>query len=85
MPYLSSIERLARDVGFRVGLRVGFRVGFREGLLEAITLDLDIKFGRASRKLLPKIRAITEIEKLRKMLRAINAAKTFDEIRKRLG
>jgi hypothetical protein len=73
MPYLSSIERLARDEGLR------------EGLLEAITLDLDTKFGRASRKLLPKIRAITEIEALRKLLRAIKTAKALDEVREELG
>ena len=61
------------------------REGLREGLLEGIALGLDAKFGRASQKPLPKIRAITDTETLRKMLRAIKTAKTLDEVRKKLG
>jgi hypothetical protein len=68
MPYMTSIERLAR----------------KEELLEAITLELEIKVGTAAKKLLPKIRAVNDIDKLRGLMRAIRLAETRDEVKQLL-
>lgn len=76
MPYVTSIERLARAEGLQEGLV--------EGLLEGITLGFELKFGAAGKKLLPKIRALHDIKKLRALARGLKTAKTLDEINRLL-
>jgi hypothetical protein len=88
MPYVTSIERLARKEGRQEGREEGReegrKEGLREGLLEGITLDLEAKFGPRGSKLLPRIQAIQELAELRELTRAIKAANKLEEIRKRL-
>jgi hypothetical protein len=81
MPYLSSIERLARKEGLQEGLEQGLEQGRKEGLLEGIAQDLDVKFGQRGRRLLPRVRALEEVAALRTLSRKLKAATTLDEVR----
>jgi hypothetical protein len=76
MPYLSSIERLAR--------KEGLEQGRKEGLLEGIALDLDVKFGQNGRRLLPRIGALENVAAVRALSRVLKTATTLDEVRELL-
>jgi hypothetical protein len=81
MPYLSSIERLARKEGLQQGLEQGLEQGRAEELREVIAVTLEAKFGKAGRKLLPKIGALPDLAALRALWRALSTATTLDEVR----
>jgi hypothetical protein len=66
MPYITSIERLARG----------------EGLCKGIESLLRVRFGDEGLKLLPEIREIYEEEKLEVILKALETATGLDEVRR---
>ena len=66
MPYVTSIERLARA----------------EGMCEGIETALQIRFGDEGVKLMPEIREIYEEETLRAILKALQTAASLDEVRR---
>ncbi len=73
MPYVTSIERFALERGRQEGLE--------EGLLKAIALGLELKFGAAGKRLLPKIQALHNVERLNALTRALKSAETIEEIK----
>jgi len=66
MPYVTSIERLARGEGLCMGI---------ESLLR-------VRFGEEGLKLMPEIREIYEDEKLEAVLKALETATSPDEVRR---
>jgi hypothetical protein len=66
MPYVTSIERLARCDGIREGIESVLR----------------IRFGENGLTLMPEVRAIYEEDTLRAILKAIETAATLDEVRR---
>jgi hypothetical protein len=66
MPYVTSVERFA------------LKKGLREGLLEGITSLLKVKFGEVDKQVLEEIKALDDVSQLRKVLRAVEKAKTLD-------
>lgn len=80
MPYVTSVERLAREEGRDQGLGEGEEKGLREG----IALALEVKFGAAARRLMPKLRRLHDVRKLRAVGRAIKSAKSLEDIMRRL-
>jgi hypothetical protein len=66
MPFMTSIERLART----------------EELLTGIEMLLDLKFGAESLRLMPEIQQITDVEKLRSIRAAIKGTATLEELQR---
>jgi len=68
MPYVTSVERMAKA----------------EGLQEGMALSLELKFGSKGKKLMRQIRRINDVSVLQALQRALKRAKTLDEFRKAL-
>ncbi|WP_448573507.1 hypothetical protein [Trichothermofontia sp.] len=73
MPYITSLERIAKEEGLQQGLR--------DGVLANIDVVLEVKFGEAGLQLLPEIRAIESVETLQTILQTLRTANSLDEIR----
>ncbi len=92
MPYITSIEKLARKEGYDKGLEQGIEQGIeqgkyqgiREGLLEAIELGLNLRFGEESLKLMPRIRRIRKLDRLRTIKEAIRTVPELAEFEQQI-
>ena len=73
MPYVTSVERIAKQEGVREGLL--------EGLLEGIKLGLELKFGGEGLELLPEISQIQDTELLKEIQSGIKQASSTEELR----
>jgi hypothetical protein len=73
MPYVTSIERLARAEG-REERR-------EEGMVETIAVLLEAKFRAAGKRLVPRVRALRDVDKLRALTRTLASAETVDEVK----
>jgi hypothetical protein len=76
MPYVTSIERLA----YEQGRREREEEGRRRMLVWIITDALEIRFGVAGKRLVPRVRALTALDKLRALNRAVLTAESLDEV-----
>ncbi len=89
MPYLSSLERMGLEEGFKrgreQGRQEGRQEGREEGLREGIALALEAKFGPPGRKLIARVRQITDVAELRRLAKIIKAAETADDVRRHLS
>ena len=81
MPYVTSIERLAKEEGREKGREEGREEGIVEGLQKGILELLKSKFPGAGTKYARKIRAARDIERLQAILVAVGRAETLDELR----
>jgi hypothetical protein len=80
MPYVTGIERMAREEG----LELGREQGHREALQQGIEVALELKFGEAGLELLPLVQAEQRVDVLRAVQRAIRTACTLAEVRELL-
>jgi predicted transposase YdaD len=89
MPYVTSIERLAQEKGIAEGKAEGRAEGkaegLREGLLEAIDLGLELRFGKEALRLLPRVRAVADLDRLRALKSALPRVATLAEFESQLG
>ncbi len=91
MPYVTSIERLAREEGREAGREAGReegrkkgrqegrQEGLAEGLQDGILALLETKFKKVGAKHTRAIRAVREVDRLQALLRAAKRAETLDE------
>jgi hypothetical protein len=77
MSYIPSYERQAH----KEGLEKGREEGREEGLVEAIGVALEAKFGAAGKRLLPRVRALRDADKLRALTRVLISAESLDEVK----
>lgn len=84
MPYVTAIERMAREEGIEQGIERGREQGRWEGLQQGIEVALELKFGTAGLELLPLVQAEQRVEVLRAVQRAIRTARTLAEVRELL-
>jgi hypothetical protein len=79
MPYVTSFERLAREEGKAEGKVEGKAEGLREGLLEAIDLGLELRFSKEALRILPRVRDIADLDRLRELKAALTRVATVAE------
>jgi flagellar biosynthesis/type III secretory pathway protein FliH len=75
MPYVTSIERLAREEGRQEGRQEGLAEGFQAAVLDF----LELKFKKVGPKQARKVRAVRELERLQALFRAAQEARTLEE------
>jgi flagellar biosynthesis/type III secretory pathway protein FliH len=88
MPYVTSIERLAREEGLQEGLEKGIEKGIEkgrqqgvaEGLQIAIRKLLEFKFKKVPAKHIRKLHSVREVGRLSALLQAANDAETLDKV-----
>ncbi|MEM9906913.1 MAG: hypothetical protein AAF921_17985 [Cyanobacteria bacterium P01_D01_bin.44] len=84
MPYVLSLERIARQQGLQEGLETGrqegLQEGLREGLLSAIELGLELKFGAEGLRLLPEISKLEDVDLLKALQEGLKVAKRLEEL-----
>ena len=66
--------------GMQQGLQQGTQRGIRQGLLEAIELGLNLRFGVAGLGMLPQVRKIEDVDRLRAIKQALLSVGSVDEL-----
>lgn len=77
MPYITSVER--------IGMEKGRQEGRKETLVEAIAMDVELKFPDQTAEIMKRVQELDDVDALRAALKAIKTAKTADEFRAALG
>lgn len=81
VPFKSMFEVKAEEEGRRQGREEGLQQGRETALLSLETL-LEVKFGKEGLALLPEVQALTDIDLLQRIVRAIKAGASVEELRK---
>ena len=82
MPYVTSVERLAKEQGRQEGRQEGRQQGRQEGrregelrgLQEGIELALELKFGAEGLAFMPQIRQVDSLKRLREIRESLRTA-----------
>ena len=69
------------EQGKQQGMQQGIKQGMQQELWEGIAAILEIKFGKNGETVLPEIRRIQDLDKLRKLRSALLTLTTMDELR----
>ena len=75
MPYVTSIERLAREEGSGGPPRKAWQKGFRS----RFSSSLELKFKKVPAKQARKLRSVRDLDRLETLLQAASTASTLDE------
>ena len=85
MPYVTSVERLARQEGHQEGRQEGIQEGRQEGILQgAVDLlrqSLEVRFGEVPASLLEKIQQCKDVDVLRAIHKQVLTVGSLDELR----
>ena len=76
-----GIEKGLKE-GIEKGLKEGIEKGQKVGMIEAILLGMKIKFGSRAKAMIKKIKEIDDLEKLKRIKKAIIKAKSIKDIEK---
>ncbi len=82
MPFVTSIERVAKREGILEGKREGILEGILEGMREGIKALLQVRFAEEGLKLMPEIKEIQDEQVLRAVLQASKTAASPAELRR---
>jgi flagellar biosynthesis/type III secretory pathway protein FliH len=89
VPYVSSIERLAKQEGLEEGRAEGRAegrsVGRVEQLQENIATYLQVRFGSPGKKLAARVRKLRDLAQLRTLFQAVLKADSLAELRETLA
>ncbi|MBI2565764.1 MAG: hypothetical protein HYV63_01860 [Candidatus Schekmanbacteria bacterium] len=80
MPHVLSIERIAEKRSREEGLQEGRQQGLRDCLIEAMALGLELRFGESGAGLSALVEKITDLDRLRKIKRAIAEGASLDAV-----
>ncbi len=93
MTYITSVERIGIEEGYKMGmqeglqkgvqegLQQGLQKGLREGLWKAIELGLEMKFGVEGIRLMPLVKQVQDLATLQTLYERLRDAQSVDEIR----
>ncbi len=79
MQYVTSIERIGIERGFKKGIEQGIEQ-MRKPLLHSLKLNLEFKFGKEGRKFLPVISQLKSPKELSTFQDRLKAARTAEEL-----
>jgi predicted transposase/invertase (TIGR01784 family) len=65
--------------GMQKGIQQGMQKGIQQGMQQAIEMDLEIKFGDQGLTYMEKIRKITDIQELKRIMKAVKLMQSLDE------
>ena len=70
------------EQGKQQGMEQGLEQGMRQGLLDAIEVDLELRFGADGLRLLPEIAKVEDVDVLKAIHVGIKQMNTPDELRR---
>ena len=84
MPYVTSVERLARQEGVKQGVKQGIKQGIKQGALQCsrdlLLQTIQIRFGQIPDPLRANINACTSTEQLSDFHRQALLANSLDDL-----